>query len=441
MTAVHDRLTPGPGRVLWIGVLLGCVLAACGLSGESPTPPASATAAPTRPAPLPTLPATVTPEIVARVEIWTAWDPVELSALRDAIGLFSEVHPEIEVTLAYYPANRLLEAYLACLSSGSCPTILIGPSDWGPILVRQDAVVDVSAFIDPQLQNDLYPIAWSGVIYNEVMTGLPLELQGRVLYRNSNLVPERSSQLSGLIKNAVTLRENTLQPSVFDLGFHNTAPFLAACEGSVFGADGKLAISGPSALCWLDMLRTWKTAGTIVIGGDEDRTAFLAGRSGWLIDSSLLLQNLTREIGADALTIDPWPVLTSTGEPLKGYVWTENIYLSSRIEMGDLEASWTFARSLFDEPVQALLTDPAGPAHIPAQESVALKDPLMQTISAMLRSGVALPLREDLASFIPPIENLVDAVVLKGADPQQALNVLGAQVEAMPASTPGPAPQ
>jgi ABC-type glycerol-3-phosphate transport system substrate-binding protein len=428
------------GAALWVGLLLTLALTAC--AGEPGSSVDQVTLTPTAtalPAPLPTRASTPTPEVVAQVAVWTAWDPVELQALRDVIGLFTQQHPEIEISLAYYPQNRLLETYLTCLSSGGCPAILFGPSEWGPLLVQQDGVVDVSAFIDPQLQNDLYSVAWSQVAFGDVMTGIPLELQGRVLYRNSNLVPERSSQLSGLIRDAITLRDDSKQPSVFDFGFYNSVPFLAACEGSLFSPDGELAISGQPALCWLDALQRWGSAGRVVINTDEDRTAFEAGQSGWLMDSSLLLPTLTRELGAGALTVDPWPVLTETGEPLKGYVWAENVYLSSRLDTDTLEASWTFARFLFDSTSQAILSDPAGAAHIPAQESVTISDPLMQTVSAMLRSGVPLPLRVDLGRFIPPINNLVDSVVIKRADPQQALNVLQTQVRAsVPTATPTP---
>jgi ABC-type glycerol-3-phosphate transport system substrate-binding protein len=426
----------------WVLAAVVCALAltACGRDQSQTVPQETETPAPTEiPAPIPTRVGTPTPEVEARIAIWTAWDPAEIDALRQVIALFRVQHPEIEVSLAYHPQDQLLDAYRACLASGGCPTILIGPSDWGPLLVQEEGTVDVSAFIDPQLQNDLYPVAWSQVVYQEVMTGLPLELQGVVLYRNSDLVPERSSQLSGLIRDAVELRQETQQASVFDFGFLNAASFLAACEGSVFSPDGNLAISGQSAICWLDMLRDWANAGRTVIDSDEDRQAFLAGRSGWLIDSSLLLQALSRELGPDTLTVDPWPALSSTGEALKGYAWTENVYLSSRIEMADLEASWTFARFLFEAPAQAILSDPDGAAHIPAQESVTLENARMQTISAMLRSGIPLPLRTDLPRFITPIDHLLDTVILKGGDPQEALNVLQLQLATAtptPSATP-----
>lgn len=425
--------------LLLLGAIpMASLLAGCGGDSASPTPPAAPTLTPTRiPAPLPTRPATSTPEVQASVSIWTSWEPDELSALRSVIGLFQEQNPEFEFSLSYFPQDKLLDAYLACLTGGGCPTILFGPSTWGPLLVKNEGTVDVSAFIDPQLQNDLYPVAWAQVIWGEVMTGLPLELQGNVLYRNSTLVPDRSSQLGGLIRDAIALREDTLQASIFDLGFYNSAPFLAACEGSLFSPTGELAIGGQSGLCWLEMLGTWETAGRVVIGGDEDQSAFVAGRSGWLIDSSLLLGTLTRALGADSLAVDPWPLLTSTGEPLKGFVWTENVYISSRIEMGDLEASWAFARFLFEPESQAILSDPEGAAHIPAQESVTIENSRMQTISAMLRSGIPLPIRLDLANYIGPIDNLIESVVLKGADPQQGLNVLQTGL-ATPTSQPTP---
>lgn len=430
-----------------LGLFLRCaaltllfLLAACSPAGVEPTLEASPALTVTRPpAPLPVMAATPTALRTAQIAIWTDWDPVELTALRAVLALYSEDHPEVEFSLAFYPPAELLDAYLNCLVQGGCPSILIGPSSWSPLLVEQGGVSDVSAFIDTQLQRDLYPIAWSQVDYGGMTTGLPLELQGVVLYRNASLVPTRSSQLSGLIRDADALRTERLLPSPFDFSFTNTMPFITACGGSPFSPQGDLAIDNDAGLCWLALLSNWGAAGRVVIDSTDDRAAFIAGTSGWLIDSSLEFQALTRALGSTDLKVDPWPALDATGEPLKGFVWTENIYLAPQAGMDELEASWEFARFLFDPAAQALLSDPAGPAHIPVQESIILQDPAQQTISDMLRSGVAYPLRTDLARFIAPVNTLVSSVVQKGADPQQALDALAASLQAA-SPTPPAAP-
>ncbi len=206
---------------------------------------------------------------------------------------------------------------------------------------------------------------------------------------------------------------------------------LAACGTSLFSPSGTMNLSATQGVCWLELLRQWGDSGRVVLGGDEDLQAFTAGMSGWLIESSLSKSALEQALGVETLVVDPWPVYEETGQALKGYVWSENVYISSGLSQSQLEASWTFARYLFSEHAQEALSDVFGPAHIPALDSVALADPAMQAMSEMLRSGVPAPLRSDLAQVIAPIESAIADVVLQGADPAQALNVAADRLEAL----------
>lgn len=405
-----------------LGVLAGCA---------SPGAVASATPAPTRSlgsvepvqTQTPAVEASPSPSARTQVSIWSSWDPVELRALRNIIQVFTIGHPEIDFSLSYYPPGELLEAFMSCASSSDCPTLLIGPSRWGPSLAADGLVSDISALIDSQLQRDLFPVAWDQVVRGSVMTGMPLELQGNVLYRNTVLVPDQSSQFGELIEQARELEESTQLASYFDFGFYYSVPFLSTCGGELLDTAGEPTILGEAGICWLELLKNWAASGRIVIGGDEDLGAFLAGESGWLMESSLLKQSLIEVLGQDSLNVDPWPVYDETGQPLRGFVWSENVYFAAGLAQDELEAGWTFTRFLFSPEAQAILSDVSGPAHIPTLRSIALADPMMQAISEMLRSGVPLPLRADLDRFVAPIDGAIDDVVLQGADPVQALTI------------------
>ncbi len=443
MSAVtrHSKIHAWPSiQVLLVALFFVGALAGCSSSrefaGSTPTPTVSiGTMEPTLLL-TPTLLATPTPSPRSKVSIWTSWDPVELRALRSIIEIFVVDHPDFDFSLSYFPPDQLLEAFMGCASMSECPTLLVGPSLWGPLLAEEGLVIDVSAFIDPQLQRDLFPVAWDQVILGDVMTGLPLELQGNVLYRNSSLVPRQSSRLGELIAQARALRESTQLASYFDFGFYQAVPFLAACEGELLSAAGEPAILGEPGICWLELLRNWARSGRVVIGSDEDLRAFLAGESGWLIESSLRKQSLLDAVGQGTLIVDPWPVYEETDLPLRGFVWSENIYLSSSLDQDELEAGWTFTRFLYSAEAQVILSEVSGAAHIPAQESIALADPVMQAISEMLRSGVPLPLRADLDRFVTPIEGAIDDVVLQGADPEQALIVASDRIKGFVGTTP-----
>jgi maltose-binding protein MalE len=419
---------------LVIAVLLSGVLAGCSSSGEvssSPTPPAPTATSlqPTLP-PLPVASAT-RPQAQKQVIIWSAWDPLEIRTLRRIIEDFVAGNPGYSFSLVYFPPDQLLEAFLSCSENDGCPDLVFGASSWAPRLVGEGRVVDVSGLIDSQLQRDLFPVAWQLAVLGDVMAGLPLELQGIVLFRNSALVSRQSSNLAGLIEQANALRESTKAPSVFDFGFYQATPMIAACGVSFFSPTGAVSLPAQEGRCWLELLRQWGASGRVVLGGDEDLQAFISGESGWLIEPSLSKQALERAVGIQSLVVDPWPVYQETGQALKGYVWSENVYISSNLSQTQLEASWTFARFLFSAQAQTALSDVFGPAHIPALQSVTLVDPVMQAISEMLRSGMPLPLRSDMERVIAPIESAISDVVLQGADPTQALNVAADRLKSL----------
>jgi type IV pilus assembly protein PilB len=93
-----------------------------------------------------------------------------------------------------------------------------------------------------------------------------------------------------------------------------------------------------------------------------------------------------------------------------------------------------------DGVLQVIMADPARAGHIPVVSSAGLTDPLMVESSAMLRSGVPLPLQFTDQEFLDELETAVVNVVQQGSNPIFALNFaqesLGLPITVIPTATP-----
>jgi ABC-type glycerol-3-phosphate transport system substrate-binding protein len=184
-----------------------------------------------------------------------------------------------------------------------------------------------------------------------------------------------------------------------------------------------------AGICWLNLLRDLRQVGRVTFNSDDDLDLFVNGEAAWLMDGTWNLERLRQELGDDRLAIDPWPVLSSTEAPLRGFVWTENVYLHPSGDVMKLEASWAFARFLMAPETQLSLADPQGAQHIPALAEVDLMEPYQVQAARALREGVGLPLVPNLDLYEQPLEGAMRSVAIQGASPERALTVAVVKIE------------
>jgi ABC-type glycerol-3-phosphate transport system substrate-binding protein len=422
--------------------LLAVILGACvgGQSIEEQPVIESGPILPTQtPAPLPTPSSLPETSVRGEVVVWMAYDPFELEGLQAVIDTFAARNPDIAFALAYYPEDELLEAFKTLSPSGRGPTILIGPSQWGPELYAQGDILDLGALIDAELEEDVYPVAWTQARSDFAVRGLPLELKGVLLYRNRELASDSPTTMADW---AALTAELTAQEGIetsLDFGFQFSGSFLYACGGRLERSSDQAQLWGPVGLCWLDLLRDMAVDARVVFDSEEDYEAFISGSSPWLIDLAERRPALRAALGGDNLAVTPWPVNSQQSLPLRGYVWTENIYIVAGTPTRNLEAAWAFARYLLTPEAQTMLSDPAMAGHIPVVASAELEDPLMVESSAMLRTGVPWPLELSDQEFLDVLETAASNVVLQGSIPEFALNFaqksLGLPITAIPTAT------
>ncbi len=414
----------------WMTVCVALCLALIGLSACQSGPDGSNIPTVTPDRFMPTAASTATqtseptPVTIGEIIIWLDWEPEEMQALQEIIQSFLSDKPTVEFSLSYYPTDELMSAFEEASRAGTPPTILFGPSLWGPRLFEGEMILDASSMVNAELERRIHPTAWTQVTYDSHILGLPLEFQGVVLFRNRSRAAEAPRTVEFWIEEGLVQREKDQTAIVLDLGFGFSAPQLSICDGSFIGPQAEIAFDLPQAICWLEVVRDLRAIGPAVMNSDEDLSRFLAGESAWLIEETSRIRELAHAIGVTNLKVDPWPLYEPADRPLQSLVWTENIYLSRGIQPQNLEVTWVFVEYLYSAEAQARLSDFQGAAHIPVDTTVEIIDSNMVEMAAMLRSGVPLPLWIDLENHIKPIEGAVDDVIFQGVEPAVAAQFL-----------------
>ncbi len=413
-----------------IAIVFLIIAAGCGVDAPDPAPPPTATrTSGTGQSPTleeqPTSPSAIGGEVV----IWLDWTPDELGGLAEVIQAFRARHPDINFSIVYRPGRSLYDDFIQTGDPGEKPTILLGPSTWGPVLMDDGLIMDLSEYVDSEFERSILPLAWSQAGERTVVFGVPVELHGMVLYRNTSLIRERVRDIDEFTSKANELRDLTGMIMPLDLGFYNSAAQLAACDGVLFDPSGNLSISTEAGYCWMGLLRAMSRAGRVVFNEDIDRSMFEGGESGWYIAESDMLSQLSMKLGPENISVDRWPVYTESNRSLAGFVWTENAYLVSGSSNVDIEASWGFMRFLLTPEAQEILSDPDGAAHLPVIYNVPISDRLKSEALSAVQSGVPLPLRSVLDTFSQPIEDAIEAFVVMVADLQISIDVALMKIE------------
>lgn len=396
------------------------LLAACTGSDPLPTATAAATEPPTPNTPT-AEPSPTEPQSAGTISIWLSWPPEAIRQLNELIDAYRERHPNVAFSVSYVPADELRTTLDAAFGSGSPPTLFLAPSAWGPELMQAGLLVDLAQLPLAQLEAVVQPLAWSQVESGGRTLGLPLRMHGNVLYRNRELAPVPAATVENLVDAAQGFRGTLTVGMSMDFGYETAGPFARACGAPLLEQTAPLDLTGPVFPCWLELLQELSSAGPVDFNTQVDRTTFLGGGSAWQIDSTEQYAAFVAELGAETLVVDPWPVFESTGEPLAGFVWTENVYFSSGIEQSELEAAWEFVSSLLSADSQLALSNPNRAGLIPVHAAVPSPPGALGQMHEALLGGQPLPLWTAPEQQLAVLERAARAVSLQGADVETAL--------------------
>jgi len=408
---------------LWRGSLL-CLALLTGCSATGPVPTATAQAT----TPTATAAPTVTPrqtepveDLPSRLSIWVAWSPQGVTALNELIRAFQSDRPGTDFAVAYVRADELRQTLEQAAAEGQLPSLFFAPSLWGPELLQAGMIRDLADQPVDQIRAIVHSLAWSQAIQGDSVLGLPVQLDGNVLYRNRELAPVPAATVEGLVESSRGFRGTQVVGMNLDYAYSTIVPFGTACGGQLIQPGSLPDLRGTLGPCWLALLQELSRAGQVAFNSDLDREAFRSGQAGWLIESTELYETLAAELGQATVAVDPWPIYEASGEQLAGFVWGENLYFRNGMEPAEIKLAWEFATFLLSAESQQTLSSPVGAGNLPVHAgSFPLVGVYGQMYQALL-GGVSRPLDPPAAEIAEILERAARAVAVQGTSVEIAL--------------------
>lgn len=321
----------------------------------------------------------------ATIHVWTSWEGDPFEALLQVIDVFQKNAPQVSFDILVLPADELVSEYRTSVENGEGPDILIAPGSIGGSLYHSGLAVDLYPILGTEMEESLQPAAFRCAVWKDWLVGIPLVMDGAVMYRNASVIHKAPGTLDELEELSAAAGVGNKEGFFLDAGFYFTGGHLFGFGAELVDREGKPAFSNDQGSAWLSMISELQGLGPLTFNSDDDLKAFLSGNTGIIIDGTWNLKRIRQELG-ERLSIDPWPA-AAPGR-LSGFIQTDNAYLNPArfdpSEPGVLD----FLRFLLSAESQMIFLE-AG--QIPAGRGLEVSDPLIRQVIDAFEGGSALP--------------------------------------------------
>jgi maltose-binding protein MalE len=371
----------------------------------------------------PTLIPTPTDVVIqGTITLWHSWDESELPALVQVIADFQNIYPNVLFDVLYIPDEVLRGRFEEEARAGGGPTLLLGPAQWGPALYDAGLLSDLTQLAEEQMLANINQAAFEAVQYKDAIIGLPHTIQGVVLFRNLNIVPDSARTYEELIVLANSSTREDKVGAMLERSFFYSGAHLNGIGGRLMDNDGLPVFIDEKGEEWLDLLIKFEQVGPTDYYTDQDLVFFNEEKVGLIIDGTWNMLSSAETIGYNKFVIDPWPAYGDGA--LSGYVLSNNIYLSTRITEDQQRASWKFMQYLLSPEAQTILVEID---HLPSVEGVHISDPakgrLLTQVMSALSEGVTYPVNPRFEAYSIPMDIAIKQVLEEGASPAEALQI------------------
>jgi len=353
------------------------------------------------------------------VTIWHSWGSSETSALQSIIQSFQRLYPDVTFSLQYVPLDDLFNSYYDAAYHGQGPSLLLGPSSWGPDLFKDNLITNLKPYVPANYLANISPAALTSGEYKDSLISLPLSQHGLLMFRNTDLIttpPPSMDELTSLSQKAT---HGGVVGSYLERGSYFSSPAIIGLGGRLMDENSYPAFNDQFGLEWLELLEAYDKAGAVTFNTNWDLEKFKQGRVGIIIDGSWNISILAQSIGIDHLAIDPWPTY-GTGH-MSGWVETDSIFLNANTTDKNRFAALSFIGYLLDPNVQMRLAEVG---HIPTVITTQPRDPFIKQAMEAFLDGVPYPIATDnsvLSIYQNELDRAIRDVFEHGIDPVSAL--------------------
>ena len=363
--------------------------------------------------------------ISGTVSIWHSLEDPYITALLRQIDAFHKIYPDVQFDVTYIPNIDLKASFKQAASDGYAPSLLIGPGEWGPELFDEKVVASIKGAVSADALNNLNSAAVDAVKYHGELIGLPLTIEGIVLYRNRDIVNSSPSTFADLISLSQDAAQGDVIGAYLDRSYFYSGGHLEGLGGRLMDESGMPTFNNEQGLNWLELLQSFELAGPTDYYSDQDFQQFIEGRVGSVIDSTQRRTELVEGMGDERIVIDPWP-LHNDGH-LSGFVTADNIYLTPRALDEKHGVSLRFAEYMISPDSQSLFAEvgliPAisGSPVILAGSGLRIDDPLISQAMFSLVEGAAYPILPQAAVYQNAMDIALQSVFSGIVSPEEAL--------------------
>jgi ABC-type glycerol-3-phosphate transport system substrate-binding protein len=353
------------------------------------------------------------------VTIWHSWGINETKALQAIILSFQRLYPEVTFRLLYVPKDDLFNSFFNAAYLGQGPSLLLGPSKWGPDLFNEYLITDLEPYVQVNFLESINPSALASGVYNDSLISLPLSQHGLLMFRNTSVISTPPVSFDELEASSLKSTHGGIVGSYLERGSFFSSPAIIGLGGQVMDKDGYPAFNDQFGLEWFDLLEAFDDAGAVTFNTNWDLERFKQARVGIIIDGSWNISMLAQSIGADNLAIDPWPS-SGTGH-MSGWVETDNIFLNANTTGNNRFAALSFMGYLLDPNVQMHLAEVG---HIPSVITTQPRDDHFKQAMVAFLDGVPYPITETdelLRVYWNELDKAIRDVFERGIDPKIAL--------------------
>jgi maltose-binding protein MalE len=351
---------------------------------------------------------------------------LEVEALQAIIDSFKRLYPDVTFSLQYFPEDELYKRYHDAAYLNGGPSLLLGPSAWGPPLAKETLIKDIKPFAPQKYLANINKAALSSGQVQNTLISLPLSLNGLVMFRNISIIPTFASSFDALEANSHDVTHGGIVGSYLERGAYFSSSDILGLGGQLMDEDGYPAFNDSYGLEWLDLLATYDDAGAVTFNTNRDLDMFKKGQVGIIVDGTWNIESIAAAITPEKLAIDSWPSY-GTGH-LSGWVVADSVYVNSDINNNDFYAALTFIGYLLDPGVQMRLAEVG---HIPSVETTQPRNPLIKQAIIGLSKGVPYPNHVDeavLSLYWDALDRAIVEVFQNGVNPLTALQEASDQI-------------
>jgi maltose-binding protein MalE len=353
------------------------------------------------------------------VEIWHSFSFAKTDVLQSVIESFKKLYPDVTFTLLYIPLDDLYNTYQEAAYLGQGPSLLLGPSDWGPELFNEYLITDLVPYVPENYLAKISPPALTSGKYKNALISLPLSQHGLLMFRNKALISTASGSMDELITLSEQATHGGMVGSYLERGSYFSSPAIIGLGGRLMYDNGYPAFNDEYGLEWLDLLEAYDQAGAVTFNTNWDLDKFKHSRVGIIIDGSWNITLLAQSIGVENLAIDPWPAY-GTGH-MSGWVETDSVFLNTNTTGNDRNAALSFMGYLIEPDVQMRFAEVGD---IPSVMTTQPRDPLIKLAMTAFEGGAPYPITQDesvLSIYWNELDKVIKTVFYEGADPVTAL--------------------